>query len=141
MQTRTATLLLTALLSTGALMAQQTATTPDQTSNAPQAGQAQSGEHRHAMNPDKQAKHLAKKLGLSQDQVAQIKPILADRQSQMQSLRADTSLSREDRRTKAQSIQQDSASKIEAVLNDSQKQQFEQMLADRRSHHNQKHSS
>ena len=86
------------------------------------------------MNPNKQAKHLAKKLNLSKDQVAQIKPILADRQQQMQSLRADSSLAQQDRRAKAQAIQQDSKSKIEAVLNDSQKQQFEQMLANRRAH-------
>ena len=86
-------------------------------------------------NPDKQARHLGKKLGLSGDQVAQIKPILADRQQQMQSLHADTSLAPQDRRAKAQAIQQDSKSKIEAVLNDSQKQQFEQMLAERHAHH------
>jgi hypothetical protein len=141
MQTRKATIFLTALLSTGALMAQQATTAPDQANNAPQAVQSQSGEHRHAMNPDKQAKHLAKKLGLSQDQVAQIKPILAERQSEMQSLRADSTLTQQDRRAKAQGIQQDSKSKIEAVLNDTQKQQFEQMLAQRRAHHNQKPSA
>jgi hypothetical protein len=33
-----------------------------------------------------------------------------------------------------QAIMQDSNSKIEAVLNDTQKQQFEQMLAARRAH-------
>ena len=33
-----------------------------------------------------------------------------------------------------QAIQQDSKGRIEAVLNDSQKQQFEQMLASRKGH-------
>jgi len=76
----------------------------------------------------------AKKLGLSQDQVAQIKPVLEDRTQKMQALRADASLSPQDRRAKAQDIMQDSKNKIEAVLNDTQKQQFEQMLAERRGH-------
>jgi hypothetical protein len=86
------------------------------------------------MNPDKQAKHMAKQLGLTRDQVAQIKPILADRQQQFQALQADTTLAQQDRRSKMKAIQQDSKTKIEAVLNDTQKQQYEQMLADRRAH-------
>ncbi|HTJ29155.1 MAG TPA: hypothetical protein VL346_01555 [Acidobacteriaceae bacterium] len=94
---------------------------------------AQSGP-RHAMNPERQAKHLRKELGLTRDQIAQIKPILADRQQQVQALRADTSLTQQDRRSKMRAIQQDSKTKIEAVLNDTQKQQYEQMLADRRAH-------
>lgn len=70
------------------------------------------------------------------DQVAQIKPILEARQQQMQSLRSDSSLAPEDRRVKAHGIMEDSKNKIEAVLNDTQKQQFEQMLEERRAHHN-----
>ena len=84
--------------------------------------------------PAQQAAHLSKRLGLSSDQAAQIQPILADRQQKMQTLRADTSLSQQDRHSKVQAIMQDSNSKIEAVLSDTQKQQFEQMLAQRRSH-------
>ncbi len=129
MHTRNAALFLGAILSTGLLMAQ--APDPSQTGTATQTQPDR--QHRMA-NPDKQAQHLGKKLGLSGDQVAQIKPILADRQQQMQSLRADASLAPQDRRAKAQAIQQDSKSKIEAVLNDSQKQQFEQMLAERHAH-------
>lgn len=86
------------------------------------------------MNPNRQAKRLAKQLNLSQDQVSQIEPILADRDQQMQALRGDSSLAPADRRTKAKGIMDDSNSKIEAVLNDQQKQQYEQMLASRREH-------
>jgi hypothetical protein len=53
----------------------------------------------------------------------------------MQSLGADASLAPQDRRAKAMSIFEDSKNKIEAVLNDPQKQQFEQMMQDRRAHH------
>lgn len=136
-----ASLLLTAVLSTGVLMAQEGAS-PSSAQDAPQATQATSGrQHRHPMNPDKAANHLAKKLGLTADQVAQIKPILVERQNAMQSLRADASLSQQDRRAKAKAIVQDSQSKIEAVLNDTQKQQFEQMIAARRARHGEKHAS
>jgi len=135
MHTLKATIFLGALLSTGMLMAQAPNASQAPAQNAPQA-QAESGRHHHHPNPEKQAKHLARKLGLTNDQVAQIEPILADRQQQMQSLRADTSLAPQDRRARAQSVQQDAKSKIEAVLNDAQKQKFEQMLAERRAHHN-----
>jgi len=128
MHTRNLGFLLGACLTAGMCLAQQA--DPNQ---APAATAQEPAPH-HAMNPDKQSKHLGKKLGLSQDQVAQIEPILADRQQQVQALRADTSMSAEDRRSKRQAIQQDSKAKIEAVLNDTQKQQYEQMLAERGAH-------
>lgn len=130
MQTKTITMLLGALLSSGMLLAQAPEQT--QTNPAPQASE----QRHHAPNPDKQARHLGKKLGLTQDQVAQIKPILEDRQQKLEGLHADTTLAQQDRHAKARDIMQDSKNKIEAVLNDSQKQQFEQMLQERRAHHN-----
>ena len=134
MYTRKLAITLGALLSTGVLMAQA----PDQTpqSSAPQAtAHGEPARPHHEPDPQKQAKHLGKKLNLSQDQVAQIEPILAARHEQMEQLHADTSLSQPDRRAKAKGIMEDTKTKIEAVLNDQQKQQFEQMLAQRRSHH------
>lgn len=130
--TRTATFILGALLSTGLVFAQsEPQQTPDtnQANSAQSASAPQGGNHR--ANPNRQARRLGRELNLSKDQVAQIKPILADRVQQMQALRADTSLAQADRRAKAQSIMQDSRTKIEAVLNDQQKQQFEQLLAQR----------
>ncbi len=85
-------------------------------------------------DPDQQANHLGKKLGLSSDQVAQIRPILANQMQQMQALRDDTSLKPRDRRAKAMSMRQDSDNKIRAVLSDSQKQQYDQMVQERRDH-------
>jgi len=125
-------MLLGAVLSTGLVLAQA----PDQSqpSSAAQAAGADNARPHHAPNPDRMAKHLGKKLGLSSDQVNQIKPVLEDRAQKMQALRADTTLSQQDRRAKARDIMQDSNTKIEAVLNDTQKQQFEQMLQERRAH-------
>ena len=127
-------MLLGAVLSTGIMLAQA----PDQTqpSNVPPAAQIEQGHQHKAANPDRMAQHLGKKLGLSTDQVAQLKPILADRQQQLQSLRADSSLTQQDRHAKAQGIMQDSKTRIEALLNDTQKQQFEQLLQERRAHRN-----
>ena len=135
-----ATIVLGAMLSSGMLMAQAPANPNSDTNltaqsagqSAPQSAPMQG--RQHEMNPNKQAHHLAKELGLTKDQVQQIKPILADRDQQIQSLRADQSLAQQDRREKMRAIQQDSKGKIEAVLNDSQKQQFEQMMANRRAH-------
>jgi hypothetical protein len=137
---RKATLILGALLSTGLLLAQapganQTApTSQPPAANARQAAPAQPGNLHRNFDPAKQAVRLSKRLGLSGDQVAQIKPILADRFQQVQNLRADASLTEQDRHAKVRAIIEDSNSKIEAVLSDTQKQQFEQMLAQRRSH-------
>lgn len=119
-----------ALLFAGTLMAQQDASQAPTTATAAPA-------QNHEPNPNHQAKRLAKELGLTPDQVAQIRPILADRLQQMQSLRADTSLTPKDRRAKTHAIQQDSEAKIEAVLNDTQKQQYEQMLSQRHARRNQ----
>jgi len=131
-----ATIVLGALLSAGILLAQAPEGNQASIANTPQAGQSLPGRHHRTFDPAQQAAHLGKRLGLSSDQVAQITPILTDRRQQMQSLRADTSLTPQDRHTKARAIIQDSKSKLEALMNDTQKQQFEQMLAERRSHRN-----
>lgn len=131
-----ATILLGALLSASIVFAQAPDSSQAPAANAPQAAPAQPGNQHRNFDPNQFAAHLGKRLGLSSDQVAQITPILTARQQQMQTLRADASLTEQDRHTKARAIRQDTNSKIEAVLNDTQKQQFEQMLAQRRAHHN-----
>jgi len=136
MYTTKATIVLGALLSAGMLLAQAPESNQSPAANAPQAAQSQPGNPHRTMDPARQAMHLGKRFGLSSDQVAQIQPILAGRQQQIQGLRADSSLNEQDRRAKALAVMQDSNSKIEAVMNDTQKQQFEQMLAERRSHRN-----
>ncbi len=133
-----ATILLGALLSATIVFAQAPASNPD-SSQAPAASAVQSapsqpGQHHRNFDPSQFAARLGQRLSLSSDQVAQITPILTARQQQMQTLRADASLSEQDRHTKRHAIMQDTNSKIEAVLTDTQKQQFEQMLAQRRQH-------
>ncbi len=91
----------------------------------------------HAPNPHRQAKKMAKKLGLTPDQRTQIEPILTDRAQQMQSARADTTLAPADMQAKIHGINEDSDKRIEAILNDTQKQQYEQMKQDRKAHRQQ----
>jgi hypothetical protein len=126
MYTKKLAVLLGLVMSAGMVMAQDQAPAPAQ------SGQQMSGRHGRQMDPDKAAARLGKKLNLSADQTAQIKPILSDQQQQMQAVRADTSLSQDDRRSKAKGIMQDSRTKMEAVMNDQQKQQFEQMLQEQK---------
>jgi periplasmic protein CpxP/Spy len=103
----------------------------DQTTQTAPTTQAQPS---HVPNPQKQAKRMAKKLGLSSDQVAKIEPILADRSQQVQTVRADATLAPQDRAAKLKGIRQDSDSKIEALLTDTQKQTYEQMKQNHKHH-------
>ena len=130
-----ATIVLGALLSASVMFAQAPDSNQAPATNAPQAAQGPGYQHRN-FDPSQFAAHLGQRLGLSSDQVAQITPILAARRQQMQTLRADTSLTEQDRHAQAHAIVQDTNSKIEALLTDTQKQQFEQMLAQRRAHRN-----
>jgi periplasmic protein CpxP/Spy len=115
---------------------------PDSQSSPPAAtAPAQAPEStpapRHAPNPHRQAKVLAKKLGLSAQQESQLEPILANRVQQVQSIRADTTLSPQEKRLKLRGVRQDANNQIEAMLTDSQKQQFEQMKQQQMSRHRQ----
>lgn len=87
---------------------------------------------RGMMDPEQQIQRMRQQLKLSDDQVSQIRPILADAQKQGMALRSDTTMSQEDRRAKAQSIRQDSMAKVRAILTDDQKAQYDQMVAKQR---------
>jgi hypothetical protein len=108
-------------LSTAAAFAQQDNSAPP----AQQGGNSGGGRFgRQQMDPDQQVARMTKRYNLSADQQAQIKPILANQQQQMQALRGDSSLSRDDRMAKMKGIREDSSTKIQAILNDTQKKQY-----------------
>ena len=65
---------------------------------------------------DDQIKHLSKKLNLTDDQQAKLKPILEDQRKQMEQIHGDSSLSREDRFSKMQALRQSSDTQIKGVL-------------------------
>jgi hypothetical protein len=134
------------LFCTGLLMAQAPDQSQSQVGIAPQAAQSsqpaaqnapQQDGQKHQADPARAARHLGKQLGLTPDQVNQIRPIIADRQQQIQSIRSDSTLMPRDRRMKVRSVMQDSRTRIEALLTDSQKQQFEQMQQNHSGHREQ----
>lgn len=137
MKRQLCTLVLTGLLATGVMLAQEPGSAPEQ--GAPQAeGGGMGGHGGHHMDPDKMLAHMTKRYNLTSDQQSQIKPILQDQQQQMQALHSDTSTSQDDKRAKMMSMHQESAQKIEAVLTDQQKQKFEadqQKMKEHRAEH------
>ena len=106
----------------------------DQAAPPPPSGQ-QSGQemgHRMGHGPmmpsvDDQVKHLTKKLNLSDDQQAKLKPILEDQHKQLQAIHNDSSLSREDRFSKMQALRQSSDTQIKSILNEDQQKNFDKM--------------
>jgi Spy/CpxP family protein refolding chaperone len=139
MKRQLCSLVLTGLLATGVMLAQEPGSAPEQ--GAPQAEGGGMGGHRgggRMMDPDQRLAHMTKRYKLTADQQSQIKPILQDEQQQMQAMRSDTSTSRDDKRAKMQSMHQASQQKIEAVLTDEQRQKFDadqQKMQQRRAQH------
>jgi protein CpxP len=128
------------LCSAAAFAQQDNAAAPTPDASAPQQGGGHGQWGGHQQTPDEQVARMTKRYNLSSDQQAQVKPILANQQQQMQALRQDSSLSREDRMAKVKSIRDDSSAKISALLNDSQKQKFAQDQQ-RRQEHMQEHGA
>jgi Spy/CpxP family protein refolding chaperone len=120
-------LAISGLLATGLTLC-SAASFAQQDNAAPDASASQQGSgHGHQpRTPDEQVARMTKRYNLSSDQQAQIKPILANQQQQMQGLRQDSTSSREDKMAKIKSIRDDSSAKIQALLNDGQKQKFAQ---------------
>jgi protein CpxP len=77
--------------------------------------------------PDEVVARLDSKLSLSDDQKAQITPIVADRQEKLKALAADTSMRRWKKARKMKAVFQESDKKIKALLTEDQKQKYTQM--------------
>ncbi len=93
---------------------------PPQQQGAPGYG------HR-VMDPARQLDRLTRRLNLSDDQRAQIKPILEERQQKMMAILQNQSLTQGDARAQMRTVHLDTHKRIMAVLNDQQKQTFQQM--------------
>jgi hypothetical protein len=118
---------LSGLLATGLTLGTAAAFAQQDSPAAPDASAQQPGSGRmgrQPMTPDEQLARMTKRYDLSADQQTQIKPILADTQQQMMSLRSDSSMSRDDKMAKMKTIREGANTKIQAILNDSQKQKF-----------------
>jgi Spy/CpxP family protein refolding chaperone len=91
----------------------------------PPAGE-HGGQHKGGPRMDP-LKMLTEKLGLTEAQQAQIKPILDERKKEMDAVRADTSLERDAKMAKAAEIFKTYQPKIRALLTPEQQKKFDDM--------------
>jgi periplasmic protein CpxP/Spy len=103
---------------------------PPPPSQQPGPGMGRGMGHRSMESVDDQIKHLSKKLNLTDDQQAKLKPILEDQRKQMEQIHSDSSLSREDRFSKMQALRQSSDTQIKSVLTEEQQKSFDKMRAE-----------
>ena len=119
-------------LSFGAAFAQQTT---DPQATAPPANG--SYHHHHAPNPQKQAAYISEKLGLSADQTANLEPILAGNDQQMQALWQNQQLTPQDRHQQMHAIHQQTEQQLSSVLSPEQMTQLKAMHHHGHHHHGQ----
>ncbi len=112
-------------IATAAILGLGISTSSVQAQDQPSAPPA---ERRPMMDPEQQIQRMQKQLNLSDDQMSQIRPILADAQKQSMDVRSDTSLAQPDRRAKMMAIHQDSMAKVKSVLTADQRVKFDQMM-------------
>lgn len=94
----------------------------------PQTGEQGGGYHGGAhMRGHNELGYLSKALNLTNQQKAQIKPILQDQRKAMMSLRQDTSLSRQERMSKFMAIRKQTMDKIRPILTSEQQTKLQQM--------------
>lgn len=88
--------------------------------------------HRHPPSPRRQLRHLTKMLNLTADQQQQMLPILQEQHRRMDATHNNTALNRQERRQQMRAAMRDSHEKLEALMTETQKQQFEQVMQQRR---------
>lgn len=125
MDTKHLTLALGAAL---VLAASAIAQVPDSSAPPPPPQQQGAPGYGHrGMDPERQLNGLTRRLNLTDDQRAQIKPILQERQQKMMVILQNQSLTQGEARQQMRAVHEDTHTRIMAVLNDSQKKEFEQM--------------
>jgi len=100
----------------GPVLAQQSAPAP-----------AGSTQNMHKFDAETQLQRLTKQLTLTPDQQTRIRPVLQQRDQQLQALHGDSSLKPADRRAKAMSIMQDTESQIDGMLTQEQRDKWKAM--------------
>jgi Spy/CpxP family protein refolding chaperone len=97
----------------------------------PQA-QTESGMHHQRGN---QLEWLSKELNLTDEQKAQVKPILEDQSKQMKTTREETTLTDEQKHEKMKQIHHSTNAKINEILTPEQKKKFDQLQDQQKAHH------
>ncbi|HEX3625427.1 MAG TPA: hypothetical protein VH280_08380 [Verrucomicrobiae bacterium] len=101
------------MIACGSALAQDStgATAPTPSTNAPPMHG-----HGHAMMKGMTADRLAQVLNLTDDQKAQVQPILKAQAQQMRDVHKDTSLSADERKAKIKEIMKDTTTQLQAIL-------------------------
>lgn len=111
----------------GSALAQSEPTGP--APQGPMQGQGKMGKRKMAPpTPKERLKRMAARLGLSEEQKAQILPILEEKAAKLKALREDKSLSREQCRLEMQKIRKDMHDRITPILTPEQQKKQEEML-------------
>jgi Spy/CpxP family protein refolding chaperone len=88
---------------------------------------AERGEHGHG--------RLMKELGLTKDQLTQIKTIRSTFRTQAQAIKDDASLNPADKKTKLKALRQQMKSQVDAILTPEQRQKLDALRAERHEAH------
>jgi periplasmic protein CpxP/Spy len=123
----------------GALLVSAGVFAQDQASGAASQDQQQKGQkwggHDHKMaDPQARLDRMSKKLNLTDDQKAKIKPILDNEAQQMKALKSDTSTAKQERRAKAMEIRKSSMDQIRPMLNSDQQAKLDQQMQNLKEH-------
>jgi Spy/CpxP family protein refolding chaperone len=94
--------------------------------------QTESGMHHQRGN---QLEWLSKQLNLTDDQQAQVKPILEDQSKQMKTTREDTTLTQDQKREKMKQLHESTHSQINDILTPEQQKKFAQLKDQQKEHH------
>ncbi len=105
-------------------------------SQAPPQQQGSTAYGHRGMDPERQLNRLTRRLNLTDDQRAQIKPILEERQQKRMVILQNQSLTQGDARAQMRVLHEDTHGRIMAVLNDQQKRKFERIEQARRARMN-----
>ena len=78
-------------------------------------------------DPDRRLALLREALGLSDDQVARIRPVIVAEQGELQKLRGDNTLNRDQRRVKLQELNKATSGKIREMLDPGQQKKYDEI--------------
>ena len=100
----------------------------------PQSDASAPPQQRGGHMQERRIEMMTKHLGLTPDQVTQVKAIDQDGRTQMMAVHEDTSLAPADKHAKMKAIHEGQTAKVRAILTDDQKPKFDAMLAREREH-------
>lgn len=122
-----------AALAMGGLLACASVRAQDST-NMPAATPSTNAPPHHMMGRGMSMERVAQALNLTDDQKAEVAPILDDQRKKMHDIFQDNTLSRADKMAKIKQIHEDTAAQLKPILTGEQFQKWEKMSQPRQRH-------